>query len=154
MKKFKYVLLASHGSEGALAAESAALAICDNQATIKHLIVVPELWKGMMGDDWLNNGESRDRFGRYLESELGREVDEHCDRIRQQVEAHHFLYSSEIVVGDPEKCLVSACNAANYDVVVTGSPRPKGKPGLRSRMVTDNVIKDVKTGIFIAPYPQ
>ena len=154
MKKFNYILLASHGSEGAMAAESVSLELCDKEATIKHLIVVPELWKGMMGDDWLNNGVSRDRFGRYVESELGREVDEHCERIRRQVETHQYRYSNEIVLGEPDKCLVNACAAANYDVVVMGSPRPKGKSGLRSQMLTDYAIKSVVAPLFIVPYPK
>ncbi len=147
------ILLASHGSEGALAAEAAALDLCSHGTVLKHLVVVPDLWKGMMGDDWLNNGISRDRFGRYLESELGKEVDENCDRMREKCEARQVHYSSEIVMGKPDKCLVNACNNSKYDLVVMGSPRPKGKSGLRSKMITDIIHKTLSAPLLIIPFP-
>ena len=71
------VLLASHGTKGAIAAERAALDMCKKGDRLHHLLVVPTLWEGMTGDDWLNNGSTRNRFRRYLESELEKEVIEH-----------------------------------------------------------------------------
>lgn len=147
------VLLASHGTEGALAAELAALDACAAGATLTHLIVVPELWKDMMGDDWLNNGVSRDRFARYLESELGNEIEQHRARVETAAQQHQVLYHCDIVMGKPDKCLVDACQVNHYELVVTGSPRPKGKAGLRSRMMTDHVIKNLCTPLLIVPYP-
>lgn len=149
----KQVLLASHGTEGAVAAELAALEACAVGAKLTHLIVVPELWKDMMGDDWLNNGISRDRFARHLESELDSEID--ANRIRvQEASTHNQLhYHCEIVVGEPDKCLVDACNKTHFDLVVMGSPRPKGKSGLRSRMATDYVTRHLNAPLLIVPYP-
>ena len=60
------VLLASHGTDGAKAAEKMALQVCEKGARLHHLLVVPSFWKGMTGDDWLNNGSTRDNFRRYL----------------------------------------------------------------------------------------
>jgi hypothetical protein len=68
------VLVASHGTDGARAAETLALASCAPGATLHHLYVVPDLWRGMMGDDWLNNVRTRIRFGDYLEGELASEA--------------------------------------------------------------------------------
>ncbi len=48
------ILLASHGTEGAIAAEKMALSLCEKGARLHHLLVVPTLWEGMTGDDWLN----------------------------------------------------------------------------------------------------
>ena len=70
MLKADRVLLASHGTPGARAAERAALALAAPAATIFHLVVVPDLWKGMMGDDWLNNASTRAAYGRHVESQL------------------------------------------------------------------------------------
>jgi hypothetical protein len=57
------ILLASHGTAGARAAEAAALDRCAGGATLHQLVVVPDLWKGMLGDDWLNNAVTQARFG-------------------------------------------------------------------------------------------
>jgi len=153
MNQAKNVLLASHGTEGALAAEEAAMELCSAGAILRHFIVVPDLWKGMTGDDWLNNGSTRDRFTSYLEAELGREIDEHLTRVRCKAEARNIHYSSEVVLGEPDKCLVEACSKTAYDVVIMGSPRPKGKSGLRSRMTTKLLAKELTTPLMVIPYP-
>ena len=70
------VLLVSHGTDGAIAAEQVVLEKCDKGTRVHHLIVVPTFWEGTTGDDWLQNGAVRNDFRRYLEGELGREVDE------------------------------------------------------------------------------
>ncbi len=147
------VLLASHGTEGAIAAENAALDVCAEGAMLRHFIVVPDFWKGMTGDDWLNNGSTRDQFTRYLETELSAEIDTHRARVRGKAEARNLRYSSEIVLGEPDKCLLAACDQGNYDVVVMGSPRPKGKPGLRSRMATKLLNKKLCVPVMVVPYP-
>ncbi|MBI3917985.1 MAG: hypothetical protein HY322_13365 [Betaproteobacteria bacterium] len=43
------ILLASHGTPGARAAESIALALAMPGATLFHLTVVPDFWRGMPG---------------------------------------------------------------------------------------------------------
>lgn len=58
----KKILCASHGTEGARAAEDQALGFCHSDVTLHHLIVVPDFWKGMMGDDWLNNAATQERL--------------------------------------------------------------------------------------------
>ena len=154
MNSINNVLSASHGTTGAQAAVSYALNICQPGASIRHLVVVPEFWKGMMGDDWLNNGISRDRYARYLESELGKEIDEHIDQVQQQTESKNFKYSHIIQMGEPHKCLISASLEQSYDLVVIGSVRPKGTPGLNSKMTLDKISGQLKTPLIIVPYPQ
>ncbi|MDH5766954.1 MAG: universal stress protein [Gammaproteobacteria bacterium] len=147
------VLLASHGTEGALAAEQMALKLCSKGSQLQHLIVVPTLWKGMTGDDWLNNGSTRDTFRRYLEGELSREVDEHISRVSKAAEEHELSYSQNVIVGEPNECLLDASTKENFDLIIIGSPRPKGKKGLRSRMLTDLITKNINVPILIVPYP-
>jgi len=153
MQTAHHVLLASHGTEGAQAAERMALSVCAEGAEIHHLIVVPDLWQGMTGDDWLNNGSTRDTYRRYLESELGREVDQECERLRKEIETQGLRYSKEIVVGKPDECLIKASKSGQYDLVVMGSPRPKGKKGLRSRMATKSLTGALATPLLVVPYP-
>lgn len=150
---FKNILLASHGTAGALAAENKAIAVCAKGGRIHHLIVVPSLWQGMTGDDWLNNGATRDHFRRYLENALGREVDSHCERVSKNTVQHELRYSKEILLGEPSTALVDVSKKASFDLIVIGSPRPNGMKGLRSRMLTKDLVHSVQLPLLIVPYP-
>jgi len=152
MQTANNILLASHGTEGAKAAEMMAFKLCNKGGHVHHLIVVPTLWQGMTGDDWLNNGVTRDRFRRYLEDELSREVEEHKTRVSQAAEAHELRYTSEVIIGEPDECLVNTSKNADFDLIIMGSPRPKGKTGLRSRMVT-KTTRELSIPVMIVPYP-
>ena len=152
MQTANNILLASHGTEGARAAEAMALKLCVKGGHVHHLIVVPTLWQGMTGDDWLNNGSTRDRFRRYLEDELSQEVDEHKSRVSQAAEAHQLRYTSEVIVGEPDECLINSSKKSEFDLIVMGSPRPKGKTGLRSRMVT-KATRKLPIPVMMVPYP-
>ena len=151
--KLKNVLLASHGTEGAQAAEKMAFAMCDKGTKLHHLVVVDTLWQGMTGDDWLNNGGIRDKFRRYLENELGSEIDAHCEKVSVEASAHEFVYSKEIRVGEPDECLIEASKEGEYDLIIMGSPRPKGKPGLRSKMQTKRLTKSLSVPLLMVPFP-
>ena len=154
---FKHILLASHGSEGAVKAEDMALQVCARSGTIEHLIVIPEFWQHMTGDDWLNNGVTRDRFRDYLQTELGREIDQQCDRLRQKVSASSLQYQKLILFGKPDQALLDCESKRTYDLIVLGSPRPPGISGLtslRSKMLTKAVIQTMHTAVLIAPYPE
>lgn len=154
MISFNKILLASHGTVGSNAAVNYALSLGQPGALLHHLIVVPEFWKGMMGDDWLNNGISRDRFARYLESELGRETDEHIQSVQQRAESASFEYHHDIQMGEPHDCLIALSAQQAFDIAVIGSRRPKGTPGLNSKMVLDKLSGHVNTSLLIIPYPQ
>jgi nucleotide-binding universal stress UspA family protein len=152
MNTSQNVLLASHGTDGAQAAEHMALELCQQGGHVHHLIVVPTLWEGMTGDDWLNNGKTRNTFRKYLEDELSAEVDEHIKRVSTAVKAQNLKYTSEVIVGEPDECLENVSTKESFDLIVMGSPRPKGKSGLRSRMRTKKIEK-LTTPIYVVPYP-
>lgn len=152
--KYQDILLASHGTPGAQAAESLALSLCAEGATLHHLLVVPDLWRGMMGDDWLNNVRTRIAFGEYLEGELSREIAEHVDRLTRETAARGVRYHSEIRQGDPAACLIAFSRVVRCGLIVIGAPRPKGAPGLRSRLETEPLIRGLNTHLMVAPYPR
>lgn len=131
-----------------------ALSICAKGGRIFHLIIVPTLWQGMTGDDWLNNGHTRDQFSRYLETQLGKEINSHCERIAQQARQHELSYTKKMVLGKLDQSLISYSKTRPFDLVIIGSPRPKGIPGLRSRMLTKNLPCALNIPLLIAPYPQ
>lgn len=151
--KVANILLASHGTIGAKAAEKAALLLCGKNASLHHLIVVPTLWKGMTGDDWLNNGSTRDEFRDYLESELEKEVRANLQLVSEMCDQQHTTYTHEILVGELGECLVKSSQQHVTDLVVIGSPRPKGITGLRSRMSLEVLVRGLSVPLWVAPYP-
>jgi nucleotide-binding universal stress UspA family protein len=153
--KIKKMLLASHGTPGARAAEDLALELCrESGAALYQLFVVPDFWKGMMGDDWLNNAVTQARFGDYVESQLAREAAEEIARFAKEAEKAGVSLTEDVRVGKPAACLIEACEQTGFDLVVIGSPRPKGAPGLRSRMDLEQLTRALTTRLIIAPCPR
>lgn len=154
MKKMKSILLASHGTEGARAAERLALSHCTRGTRLHHLIVVPDFWKGMMGDDWLNSVITREKFKDYVESMLEEEVRALVRRLEREARRRGVRYDFEMAFGKPAECLLARLKRGGVDLVVLGAPRPKRRTGLRSRMLTDDVLRAVRVPLLIAPHPQ
>ena len=154
MLKANRVLIASHGTPGARAAERAALELASPAATIFHLVVVPDLWKGMLGDDWLNNASTRAAYGRHVESQLAREIEEHRIALEREVRATGRRYEMKAVLGKPDQALIEYAAAIRPDLVVIGSPRPPGAPGLRSRMRVDKLAGALDTPLLVIPHPR
>lgn len=154
MNKLKDVLVASHGTEGARAAERLALSLCPRGCRLHHLVVVPEFWKGMMGDDWLNNVSTRITYGQYIESTLQEEVAREIRRFSREARKRALRYTAEMAFGKPADCLLARLKRAKPDLVIMGALRPRRKTGLRSRMLTDDVLREIKVPLIIAPYPK
>jgi len=154
MLNTRHILLASHGTDGARAAEKAALALCPAGGTLHHLIVVPDFWKGMMGDDWLNNAMTQDAYGRYVESQLEDEILSHVRRLQKLATKRRIRYRPDMVLGKPTDCLIERAKRAGLNLVVMGSPRPRGKAGLRSRMDTDKLVRALRVPLLIIPHPK
>lgn len=152
-RKPRHILLASHGTRGARAAERSALALAPPGGVLHHFIVVPDFWKGMMGDDWLNNATTRDAYGRYVEAELAREIRRHVTRLGREARRRRLRYRVETVFGRPAQCLAERLKRGDVDLAVVGSPRPRRVPGLRSRMLTEEVFKAAAVPLLVVPYP-
>jgi nucleotide-binding universal stress UspA family protein len=147
------ILLASHGTAGAQAAERSALELCAAGATLAHLTVVPQLWRGMMGDDWLNNASTRERYAHHIEAELAREIDEIRARLEAASHAGEVCYEHRTVIGDPTECLIAYAAELEPELIVIGARRPAGSPGLRSRMNMDALAKSLRAPLFVVPFP-
>jgi len=153
MTKLKKILLASHGTAGARAAERAALAASAPEATIVHLYVVPDFWRGMMGDDWLNNASTRDRFARYVEDTLQEDMREDLERVGRLVIENGHHYEHRVAVGKPTACLIAALAAESFELAVIGARRPKGRTGYRSSIDLVKLSRATRVPVLIAPYP-
>ncbi len=152
--KFKKIILASHGTPGARAAEDVAFGMCrDFGASLHHLLVVPDFWKGMMGDDWLNNAVTQIRFGNYLENQLVQEAAGEIERLSERAKKDGIAYTDDVRLGKPALCLVTACEAGGFGAAELGSPRPKGAEGYRSRMDLEFLARSLPAYLMIVPHP-
>lgn len=150
---YSCILLASHGTPGSQAAESLALSLMGSGGILHHLLVVPEFWRGMMGDDWLNNVRTRIQFGEYLEGQLTREVTEHLERLTQATRARGLDYRPRVCQGEPTEILIQHLREISCELLVIGAPRPKGEPGLRSRLRLEPLARSLTVPLLITPHP-
>ena len=154
MKSFKRILLASHGTVGAAEAEKEALSLCAENANIFHLVVIPEFWRGMVGKDWLHNPDDSRDHETYVESQLEKEIVQHIERLKNAAHRKKIKYNYKVVVGKPAEIMIETANAGKFDIAVMGSPRPRNKKGLRSRMEPDVIAREINIPILIAPFPE
>jgi nucleotide-binding universal stress UspA family protein len=130
-----------------------ALVLAAPGARLSQLVVVPDFWKGMMGDDWLNNATTRDANGRHVEHQLEREIEAEVARVRAQAHERGLRYERRVVLGKPAECLLEAAAMLRPDLVVIGSRRPAGVRGLRSRMQLEVLVRGLAVPLLIAPRP-
>lgn len=147
------VLLASHDSEGSKAAERAALDAVGNGGRLHHLVIVPEFWQSITGDGWRINASTEHAFCEYLEGQIEREIRDHLAGVSQQAQSRGIHYSASSRHGRLEDCLIAAAKESDFDIVVIGAQRPKGHPGLRSRMDIARLARGLRVPLVIVPHP-
>jgi len=154
MKPPLKLLLCHHGTAGARAAENFAheLAV-PGTTTVVHCLVVPELWAGMQGDDWLNNASTRDAFGRYVENMLENDARRELAGVEARCKERGLAYEAVMRLGEPADVVLAVAAETGADLVVIGPPRRKGEEGLRSRMDLEKLVRSLKCPLLIAPRP-
>ena len=120
------------------------------QTQIVHLLVVPDFWEGMQGDDWLNNASTRDAFGSYVEGILEADVKEQLRALEGRCAERGFAYKPVMRQGDPAECLLETAVQEGVSMVVIGPPRPKGAPGYRSRMDLEKLARGLNVPLLMA----
>jgi nucleotide-binding universal stress UspA family protein len=145
------LLLCHHGTAGAARAAALAFEMAEAGRTlVVHCLVVPELWAGMQGDDWLNNASTRDDFARYVEGVLERDAKAQIAAVAAACADRGLAYRSILRIGDPAKCAVAMAGEVEAGVVVIGPPRPKGEDGLRSRMELETLVRGLRCPLLVA----
>lgn len=147
------VLLASHGTAGAQAAEATALDAVAGGGSLHHLVIVPELWRHMTGDGWRIDARTEHQFCDYLEGRIEAENHEQMLRVFRAAEARGIPYAASSRCGVLEDCLIEASRAEPFDLVIIGAPRPKGAPGLRSRMRLERLVAMLAVPLLVVPHP-
>jgi len=145
------LLLCHHGTEGAAQAEALAYRIAEpGRTTIVHCLVVPELWAGMQGDDWLNDATTRDTFAKYVETLLEKDAAREFAAVEARCAERGIAYKAVSRFGDPAECAAAIAAEERVDLVVIGPTRPKGMLGLRSRMDPERLASNLGCPLLIA----
>jgi nucleotide-binding universal stress UspA family protein len=148
------LLLCHHGTLGAAAAEALAREVAEpGVTTLVHCLVVPELWAGMQGDDWLNNASTRDAFGRYVENMLENDARHELAGVEARCRERGIDYRSVLRLGEPAEIVLAVALEESADLVVIGPPRRKGEEGLRSRMDLEKLVRSLPCPLLIATRP-
>lgn len=149
------LLLCHHGTAGAAAAEALALAVAaPGITTVVHCLVVPELWAGMQGDDWLNDASTRDAFGSYVENLLENDAKRELSGVEARCKACGVAWRGIVRFGEPVEIVLAVAKEVAADLVVIGPPRRKGEEGLRSRLELDKLLRSLTCPVLVAPRPQ
>lgn len=152
MKTPLKLLLCHHGTPGAQAAASYALeAAVPGTTTLVHCLVVPELWAGMQGDDWLNNASTRDAFGDYVENMLENDAKRELAGVEARCKERGIACEAVMRLGDPAEVALAVAAEIGADLLVIGPPRRKGEEGLRSRMDMEKLVRGLKCPLLVAP---
>ncbi|MDH5411195.1 MAG: universal stress protein, partial [Alphaproteobacteria bacterium] len=88
-----------------------------------------------------------------VESQLEREIAEHAESLGREVHGRGLSYENLSVLGKPAECLLDLVSRESFDLVVIGSPRPKGAEGYRSRMKMETLVRDLRIPLFVVPHP-
>ena len=145
------LLLCHHGTAGAAAAEALALAVAvPGQTTVVHCLVVPELWAGMQGDDWLNNASTRDAFGDYVENLLENDAKRELAGVETRCRERGINWRGIVRYGEPVDVVLAVAGEVAPNLVVIGPPRRKGEEGLRSRLDLAPLLRGLPCPLLIA----
>lgn len=148
------LLLCHHGTAGAAAAEAWAYGhAAPGRTVVVHCLVVPELWAGMQGDDWLNNASTRDAFASHVENMLENDARRELAGVEARCRERGLDWRGVLRVGEPAAVVLAVAEEVGADLVVIGPPRRKGEEGLRSRLDPEKLVRGLKCPLLIASRP-
>jgi nucleotide-binding universal stress UspA family protein len=149
--RVRSLLLASHDSSGARAAEEAALQAIEAGGRLHHLVIIPEFWRSMTGDGWRINASTEHAFCDYLEGRIDAEIRDHLRRVHAKARSCGIEYSARSEVGPLAETLIRVANAGDYELVMIGAPRPRRAAGLRSRMDLTALCRGLRPPLAVIP---
>lgn len=126
---FRRILLCTHGSAGAQKAEEyifTQFLPAFPQARLTVLTIIDKDWSSMSSDDWLNTSTTRTQFKDYVEEQLGREINDDWQRIK---ETYPLATSAKFikVVGEIEATIAEVAGTVESQLVVIGAYNKKTK---------------------------
>ncbi|KAB2846349.1 MAG: universal stress protein [Hyphomicrobiaceae bacterium] len=149
--RVRSLLLASHDTLGARAAEEAAFDAVEPGGRLLHLVIIPEFWRSMTGDGWRINASTEHAFCDYLEGQIDAEIREHLRRVHARAQSYGIDYSARSEVGPLAETLIRVANAGAFELVMIGAPRPRKASGFRSRMDLTALARGLKVPLAVIP---
>ncbi len=149
---FRRILLATHGTSGAQAAEDLAVELASKiGASLCCLHVIHEDWQWMTGDDWLNTSASRNQFARHVENELELEAQAIMKRVTDKAAAKSVPFTTIKKVGNPGAVIPLTAQETGAELVVMGSRQNKQDTGFKARIGWTEFLASCRVPVLLAP---
>ncbi len=149
---FTRILVATHGTSGAQAAEDLAAELASTfSASMCCLHVIHENWQWMTGDDWLNTSASRNQFARHVESELAREAATIMERVSEKASIKSIPVMTIKRVGNPATVIPIVAKEMGADLVVVGSRQNRPDIGFKARIAWTDFLANCGVPVLVAP---
>lgn len=115
------ILVATHGTEGAVEAEHNAVDLARTFGAELHaLYVIHKGWGSLVGIEWLHSSEKRMDFYRYAEAELYKMADAALGEFARRAAACGLTVTTAVRVGDPGGAIVDVARERGSDLIVLG----------------------------------
>ncbi len=151
----KQILVATHGTEGALRAETHALRLARlTGARLHALYVIHKGWGSLVGIDWLNASHVRMQFYRHAEGEIHKRAAEVLERFAARAAAEQIPAETSVVVGLPVEVVPREAVRLGADLIVLGAPASRRSEEYRARIPLKKLLKAAPCPLCIVPgYP-
>jgi len=143
------ILVATHGTENAIQAESYAIQLATVLGADLHgLYVIHKGCGSLVGIEWLHSSEKRMDFYRYAESELYRMADLALTGFVQRAETHGLNVKSSVRVGDPGAVIAEEAGALRADLVIIGSSSNRRSEEYRAKISLIKLVKSAPCSVL------
>jgi nucleotide-binding universal stress UspA family protein len=143
------ILIATHGTEGAVAAEQSALDLARTLGAELHaLYVIHKGWGSLVGIEWLHSSETRMDFFRYTEAELYRMADAALVKFRDRAAACGLNVTTSVRVGDPADIIVSESREQGADLIVLGDVGNGRSEEYRARISIHKLMRSAPCSVL------
>jgi nucleotide-binding universal stress UspA family protein len=143
------ILVATHGTENAIQAESYAIQLAKALGADLHgIYVIHKGWGSLVGIEWLHSSEKRMDFYRYAESELYRMADAALTGFVQRAEAHGLSIESSVRVGDPCDVIAEKAGTLGADLIIVGSNSNRRSEEYKAKISIVKLMKSAPCSVL------
>lgn len=143
------ILVATHGTEGAILAELYALQLAKALDTGLHgLYVINKDWGSLVGIEWLHSSEKRMEFYHYAESELYRMANTALDSFKQRALANELGVMTSVRVGDPAEAIAEEARTQGADLIIIGSAGKERSAEYRAKVSIKKLLKSAPCSVL------
>ncbi len=145
----KKILVATHGTEGAVRAELYAMQLAQAlDADIHGLYVINKDWGSLVGIEWLHSSEKRMDFYRYAESELYRMAETALENFRQRAAKTALSMTTSVRVGDLAEAIAEEARERGADLIIIGSSGRERSEEYRAKVSLKKLLKSAPCSVL------